>query len=183
MTRILNRTDLASAISYATALPEAPVKKYVTALIEAMRDTLISEGKLYLGIVTFKVRNKNARMGRNPRTGEDCIVTPRTTLSTVFHLDAKIGNRTAFVLFARDIHSVPVEVTHAFLVAIQQALLAEREIVLRLFGKFKRVTYAARQVHNPILRTYRTKEATTYMQFKTYPFLVKLLTSHYTLPN
>ncbi|MBP7729995.1 MAG: HU family DNA-binding protein, partial [Alphaproteobacteria bacterium] len=57
-----------------------------------MADGIVQDGKLKLaGFGTFNVLSKGERLGRNPRTGEDVMITPRRTIS--FSLSQKLRSK------------------------------------------------------------------------------------------
>ena len=54
----------------------------VEAFLRLSKDTLISGSDLLLsGFGKFKVRDKNPRMGRNPKTGEDLMLNARRVVT------------------------------------------------------------------------------------------------------
>ena len=51
-------------------------------VFELMKKTLEREGKLKIaGFGVFEVKEKHARRGRNPQTGEEMTITPRRILT------------------------------------------------------------------------------------------------------
>jgi len=67
----MNKTELVAAMAKETNLS----KKDVEAVLKSFTDVVASElkkgGKIQLvGFGTFEVRNREARTGKNPRTGE-----------------------------------------------------------------------------------------------------------------
>ncbi len=55
--------------------------RYVEAVFEAMKTALERGEKVKIsGFGNFVVRQKGARPGRNPRTGQDILITPRKVL-------------------------------------------------------------------------------------------------------
>jgi integration host factor subunit alpha len=78
----LSRDKLADILSEKTGIRVSTVKKYIDVTIARMADGIVQDGKLKLsGFGTFEVFSKRERLGRNPRTGEDAIITPRRTVS------------------------------------------------------------------------------------------------------
>ncbi len=67
----MNKTELTEAVASAADLSKASAGKAVDAVIEAITDTLKSGNQVSVtGFGTFLVRERGARTGRNPRTGE-----------------------------------------------------------------------------------------------------------------
>lgn len=68
----MNKSELISAISVESGLTNANAKSALEATIKVIQDTLIKGDKIQLvGFGTFKVSERAARKGRNPRTGEE----------------------------------------------------------------------------------------------------------------
>lgn len=67
----MNKTDLINAIAEQTGLSKADSTKAVEGVIEAVTNALRGGDQVALvGFGTFSVRDRKARVGRNPRTGE-----------------------------------------------------------------------------------------------------------------
>jgi DNA-binding protein HU-beta len=67
----MNRAQLVDAVSQSADLPKATVEKALDAVFDAIRDELKKGSVIALsGFGTFKVSERAARSGRNPRTGE-----------------------------------------------------------------------------------------------------------------
>jgi DNA-binding protein HU-beta len=68
----MNKSDLINAVTEATELPKKDVTKAVDAVFEAITEALQSGDKVQLvGFGNFEVRERSARKGRNPQTGEE----------------------------------------------------------------------------------------------------------------
>ena len=68
----MNKTELVKAVSAQAELTQKDAAKAVDALIETISNTLAKEEKIQLiGFGTFEVRERAARKGRNPQTGEE----------------------------------------------------------------------------------------------------------------
>ena len=68
----MNKTELVEAIASSTELTKTDVDKVVTALVEVVTDALAKWDKVSLkGFGNFEVRDRAARKGRNPQTGEE----------------------------------------------------------------------------------------------------------------
>ena len=68
----MNKTELVNAVVTRTELTKKDAADAVDALFETISNTLAKEGKIQLiGFGTFEVRERAARTGRNPQTGEE----------------------------------------------------------------------------------------------------------------
>ncbi|UYY98641.1 HU family DNA-binding protein [Peribacillus frigoritolerans] len=68
----MNKTELVKAVSTQAELTQKDAAKAVDALFETIANTLAKEEKIQLiGFGTFEVRDRAARTGRNPQTGEE----------------------------------------------------------------------------------------------------------------
>lgn len=67
----MNKSELVAAVAEQAALSKKDAEKAVNAFIGAVTDALIDGDKVQLvGFGTFEVRARDARTGKNPRTGE-----------------------------------------------------------------------------------------------------------------
>ena len=67
----MNKGDLISAIAASTGLSKADAGRAIDATTSAVAGELAGGGSVALvGFGTFSVSHRNARMGRNPATGE-----------------------------------------------------------------------------------------------------------------
>lgn len=74
----MNKAELVTALAAKTESSKKDAEKFVNALISVVKDELSDNGTIQLvGFGTFKVANREARKGRNPRTG-DVIEIPAT---------------------------------------------------------------------------------------------------------
>ncbi|MFD0050349.1 HU family DNA-binding protein [Actinomycetes bacterium NPDC127524] len=68
----MNKTDLVNAVVEQAELSKKDASKAVDVLLETITNTLAKEEKIQLiGFGTFEVRERAARTGRNPQTGEE----------------------------------------------------------------------------------------------------------------
>ena len=68
----MNKTELVKAVSTQAEMTQKDAAKVVDALVETISNTLAKEEKIQLiGFGTFEVRERSARKGRNPQTGEE----------------------------------------------------------------------------------------------------------------
>ena len=67
----MNKAELIEAIASKTELTKTDVDKVVSSLIDVITDALAKGDKVSLkGFGNFEVRQREARVGRNPKTGE-----------------------------------------------------------------------------------------------------------------
>jgi Bacterial nucleoid DNA-binding protein len=68
----LNKTDLIAKVAELTDLSKKDATKAVDAVFDAISDALQTGDKVQLvGFGNFEVRERQARKGRNPQTGEE----------------------------------------------------------------------------------------------------------------
>lgn len=74
----MNKSDLIEAVAFAAELSKADAGRAVDAVIANTISTLQGGGQVSIvGFGTFSVRERAARTGRNPRTGETISVPAR----------------------------------------------------------------------------------------------------------
>lgn len=65
----MNKTDLIASIAQKTGLTKKNAEKAIEAFIETVQESLVEGKKITLaGFGTFEVKEKNERMGVNPKT-------------------------------------------------------------------------------------------------------------------
>jgi DNA-binding protein HU-beta len=68
----MNKIELVSAVATKAELTQKDAERAVNALLETIHNTLAKKEKIQLiGFGTFEVRDRAARTGRNPQTGEE----------------------------------------------------------------------------------------------------------------
>lgn len=68
----MNKTELVNAVAESTQLSKKDATKAVDSVFLAITDALKEGGKVQLvGFGNFEVRERSARKGRNPQTGEE----------------------------------------------------------------------------------------------------------------
>jgi integration host factor subunit alpha len=93
MSDSLTRDKLAVIISERMGLKISTARKFVDLTIARMSDGVIHDDKLMLSnFGTFHVHAKKERMGRNPKTGKEVMITPRRVVS--FKVSKNISNPT-----------------------------------------------------------------------------------------
>ena len=71
----MNKTELVAVIAENAELSKKDAEKALSATIAAITDDMVSGDKVQLvGFGTFEVRAREARKGKNPRTGEEITI-------------------------------------------------------------------------------------------------------------
>lgn len=90
----ITRSDFASRLRERFGLTTADANKLVDVVFDEICESLVNgEEVKFAGFGTFKILNKSARMGRNPKTGEPAIITARRVAS--FRPSGKFRKRVA----------------------------------------------------------------------------------------
>lgn len=73
----MNKAELIAAVAEKTGFTKKDAEQAVNATVKAVEEALVSGDKVQLiGFGTFEVRQRKARMGRNPRNPEETIKIP-----------------------------------------------------------------------------------------------------------
>ncbi|NLO88791.1 MAG: HU family DNA-binding protein [Clostridia bacterium] len=68
----MNKSELISAVAEKADLTKKDAEKAVNALFKSIEEALARNDKVQLvGFGTFEIKERAARVGRNPRTGEE----------------------------------------------------------------------------------------------------------------
>jgi len=68
----LNKSDLIGSVAEKTDLTKKDAEKAVNAIFQSIEDALAKGDKVQLvGFGTFETKERAARIGRNPRTGQE----------------------------------------------------------------------------------------------------------------
>ncbi len=71
----MNKHELIETVSSKAEISKKEADAMVNATLDAIIEGLVKEGKVIIpGFGSFEVRNKTAREGRNPRTGEKVTI-------------------------------------------------------------------------------------------------------------
>ena len=74
----MTKKDIVLKITDQTGIKQVDVKKIVQKTLDVIVDSLIRSEKVELrNFGVFKIKERRARFGRNPRTGESVPVPPR----------------------------------------------------------------------------------------------------------
>ncbi|MGI6551956.1 MAG: HU family DNA-binding protein [Bacillota bacterium] len=71
----MNKTELVNAVAEKTELTKKDAEKALNAVFASIEEALANGEKVQIvGFGTFEVRERAARMGRNPKTGEEISI-------------------------------------------------------------------------------------------------------------
>jgi len=74
----IKRADLANAVYREIGLPKSESLQLVNSIFTKIEEELATKGVVKLsGFGNFVTRHKNERTGRNPKTGQTVIISPR----------------------------------------------------------------------------------------------------------
>jgi len=80
--KTLTRMDLSEAVFREVGLSRNESAQLVERVLELMSDALVEGEQVKISSFgTFSVRSKTARVGRNPKTGEEVPISPRRVLT------------------------------------------------------------------------------------------------------
>lgn len=80
--KTLTRMDLSEAVFRNVGLSRNESATLVSQVLQHVSDALVNDEQVKVsGFGTFSTRNKNARVGRNPKTGEEAPIPPRRVLT------------------------------------------------------------------------------------------------------
>ena len=80
--KTLTRMDLSEAIFREVGLSRNDAAQLVESVLEHMSDALVNGEQVKISSFgTFSLRDKAARVGRNPKTGEEVPINPRRVLT------------------------------------------------------------------------------------------------------
>ena len=90
----LTREDISGSIAEKIGIPHNHARKGLDQLLEIMIKALVRDGQLKISSFgTFMVLNKGKRVARNPKTGQEVIITPRKSVS--FKASEKLKHKIA----------------------------------------------------------------------------------------
>ncbi len=79
--KTLTRADLADAVNREIGLSRQESAQLVEAVLDLVADTLVDGEAVKLSSFgSFVLRDKNGRVGRNPKTGQEVPIEPRRVL-------------------------------------------------------------------------------------------------------
>lgn len=82
MSKTVTRADISDVVQKKIGLTRAESAELVDQVISEISEAFVRGEDVKLsGFATFSIRNKNERIGRNPKTGEEKMITPRRVLT------------------------------------------------------------------------------------------------------
>ena len=77
----MNKTELVAHVADKAGTTQVLAEAVINAFTEVVTETLANRGEkvVVTGFGTFEVRNRVARKGKNPRTGEEIVVPAQKT--------------------------------------------------------------------------------------------------------
>jgi integration host factor subunit alpha len=93
----ITRDDIAEYIYQEFGLAKKDCIDLVEDIINKIIEGLVKDGNVKIhNFGTFKIKHKNQRMGRNPKTGKDALIHPRNVISftpsKIFHKNINIDD-------------------------------------------------------------------------------------------
>lgn len=80
--KTLTRMDLGEAVFREVGLSRNESAQLVESVLQHVSDALVEGEQVKIsGFGTFSLRDKSARMGRNPKTGDEVPISPRRVLT------------------------------------------------------------------------------------------------------
>lgn len=80
--KTLTRSEISEKLSREIGTTKQQASFVLDCALNEMIESLVQEGELKLSAFgSFSVRQKNDRVGRNPKTGVEVTITPRKTIS------------------------------------------------------------------------------------------------------
>lgn len=80
--KTITRADLAEAVYQEVGLSRNESSALVEDMIDEISDELVAKGSVKVsGFGSWTVRQKNERIGRNPKTGQEVPISPRKVVS------------------------------------------------------------------------------------------------------
>lgn len=77
----MNKTDLVNELAAKLNVPQYQSRQFVTAFQEVLAETLKRDKPIALqGFGSFEPWSQSERPGRNPRTGNPCMIASRTSV-------------------------------------------------------------------------------------------------------
>ena len=82
MTKTITREYLANCIKEELGLSRTDSLKLISKTLNTLSNALNEDKVLKIAkLGTFKIKDKNSRMGRNPKTGEESLITARSVVT------------------------------------------------------------------------------------------------------
>lgn len=80
--KTLTRADISEVLASKMMVSRQRSNELLEEVLSLMTDAIVANDSLKLSSFgSFSVRKKNTRVGRNPKTGQEVMITPRKTIS------------------------------------------------------------------------------------------------------
>lgn len=78
----MNKTELVEALASKMEMPQYKVRDFINQFQAVLEEELVKDngGIVLQGFGSFSLWKQTARMGRNPRTGSECLIQPRNSV-------------------------------------------------------------------------------------------------------
>ena len=88
--KTLTRMDLSESVFREVGLSRNESADLVESVLEKISASLVAGEQVKISSFgTFSIRQKNARVGRNPKTGEEAPIPPRSSYISTFSFDER----------------------------------------------------------------------------------------------
>jgi integration host factor subunit alpha len=78
----MTKADIVNVLFEDVGLPKKESEEIIEVILDTMKQTFAEGESLKIsGFGTFNVRKKRSRRGRNPKTGDDIEITPRSVVT------------------------------------------------------------------------------------------------------
>jgi integration host factor subunit alpha len=78
----ITRSEISEKLAKALSIPKQKANGILDFVLKEMIESLVKDGELKLSSFgSFMVRQKKTRVGRNPKTGIEVMITPRKSIS------------------------------------------------------------------------------------------------------
>ncbi|UCG77688.1 MAG: integration host factor subunit alpha [Nitrospirota bacterium] len=78
----MTKADIVNTLFEKVGLPKKEAQDIIEIILSTMKETFVQGESIKIsGFGTFNVRQKSARRGRNPKTGEEIEITPRRVVT------------------------------------------------------------------------------------------------------
>ncbi len=78
----MTKADIVNALFENVGLPKKESEEIIEIILETMKQTFAEGESIKIsGFGSFNVRKKRSRRGRNPKTGEDIEISPRSVVT------------------------------------------------------------------------------------------------------
>ena len=82
VSKTITRVEISESIAHKTGLSKQRANHILEEALELMIQGLVKDSQLKLSsFASFNINKKNSRVGRNPKTGQEVMITPRKTVS------------------------------------------------------------------------------------------------------